>query len=168
MQLQEFFDYKNRLMRDLLTNADIVALLDDSISDLDAAYDALAFKRIFPFDYIPETVEDAGTYICFDVDIQKVPNKTYLMPTIYIWLFSHKSLLRLPEGGVRTDKLASEISKTLNGSRYYGLGELDLYSVKRYAPIADYQGKLMMFVAQDFNRPTPGNNHQIPANRKVW
>lgn len=167
MQLQEFFDYKNRLMRDLITNEKVVSLVDDSIKNIGEAYDKLAFKRIFPFDYIPETIEDAGTYICFDVDIQKTPNKTFMTPTIYVWLFSHKSLLRHPEGGVRTDRLASAIAEAINGSRYYGLGELDLQSVRRYAPIADYQGKMMMFVASDFNRPSP-SKHQIPANRKSW
>ena len=167
MQLQEFFDYKNRLMKDLLTNEAIVKLLDDSIKDIEEAYDKLAFKQVFPFDYVPDTVEEAGTYICFDVDIQKSYGKTYLSPTIHVWLFSHKSLLRLPEGGVRIDALAAEIAKVLNGSRYYGLGELDLYSVKRYAPIADYQGRLMMFNAMDFNR-TSNSKHEVPANRKSW
>ena len=167
MQLQELFDYKNRLMRDLLSNETIVKLIDESITDVNTAYEKLAYKRIFPFDYIPETIEEAGTYVCFDVDIQKSLNKTYLLPTIYIWLFSHKSVMRLPEGGVRTDALAFEISKAINGSRYYGLGELDLYSVKRYAPISDYQGKLMMFTANEFNRQSP-SKHDIPANRKKW
>ena len=32
MQLQEFFDYKNQLMEDLLTSESIVRLLDDDIS----------------------------------------------------------------------------------------------------------------------------------------
>lgn len=167
MHLQEFFDYKNRLMYDLLTNENIVKLLDPSIQDLDKAFEKLAYKRVFPFDYLPETIEDSGTYICFDVDIQKVIDKTFLNPTIYIWLFSHKSLLRLKEGGIRTDVLCSEIARTINGSRYYGLGELELYSVKRYAPIADYQGKIMMFITKDFNTLAP-SKHPVPSNRKKW
>lgn len=167
MNLQEFFDYKNRLMYDLLGNEEIVRLLDPSIKDMSRAHEMLAYKRIFPFDYIPETIEDAGTYICFDVDIQKVIDKTFLKPTVYIWLFTHKSLLRLSEGGVRTDALCSEIANSINGSRYYGLGELELYSVKRYAPINDYQGKIMMFVAKDFNNPSP-SKQPVPTNRKKW
>lgn len=167
MQLHEFFDYKNRLMYDLLSDKEIVSLLDSSVQTADEAYDRLAYKRVFPFDYIPETIEDAGTYICFDVDIQKVLNKTYLVPVVYIWLFSHKSLLRLEEGGVRTDVLCSKISERINGSPYYGLGKLELYSVKRYAPISDYQGKIMMFQAEDFNRPAP-SKQSVPANRKKW
>lgn len=167
MQLDEFFDYKNRMMHDLLTNMKIVKLLDPTIKDADDAFDKLAYKKVFPFDYIPETIEDAGTFICFDVDIQKVMDKTFLKPTITVWLFSHKSLLRLDEGGVRTDKLCAEIARTVNGSKYYGLGVLDLYAVKRYAPIADYQGKIMTFITKDFNNPSP-SKHPTPSNRKKW
>lgn len=164
MQLNEFFDYKNKLMEDLLTNAEIVRLLDDTVELVDAG--KLAYNNVFPYEYIPDTVEYAKTFICFDVDIQESLNKTFLLPTLYIWVFSHKSKLRLPEGGVQTDKLVSEIAKAINGSRFYGLGELDLYSVKRFTPVTDYQGKVMTFHAKDFNRFSP-NTKPIPSNRKT-
>ncbi len=163
MQLTEFFDYKNKLMEDLLTNEAIVKLLD-SKTELKSA-NKLAYTHVFPYEYIPDTVEHAKTFICFDVDVQESINKTFLLPTLYIWVFSHKSKLRLPEGGVQTDKLVSEIATAINGSRFYGLGELDLYSVKRFAPVTDYQGKVMTFHAKEFNRTAP-NTKPIPSNRK--
>lgn len=135
MQLQEFFDYKNQLMEDLLTNSEIVRLVNDTVALENA--EALAYTQVFPCEYVPDTVEHGKTYICFDVDILESVNKTYLLPTLYVWVFTHKSLLRLPEGGVRTDKLCSEICNAINGSRMYGLGELNLYSVKRFAPMTD-------------------------------
>lgn len=164
MQLDEFFDYKNQLMEDLLTNQTVVRLLSDDCEVVDEP-ESLMYKQVYPFEYVPDTVEHGQTFICCDVDIQRSVNKTFLLPVLYIWVFSHKSKLRLPEGGVRTDRLASEIAKAINGSRNYGLGELDLYSVKRFAPITDYQGKVMMFQATDFNRPAP-SIHQAPSNRK--
>jgi hypothetical protein len=161
-QLDEFFDYKNKLMEDLLTNKSIIKLIDESVTIDDAP--SLAYTRVFPLEYIPQTVEEGKTLICFDVDIQESVNKTYLLPTLYVWVFTHKSKLRLPEGGVRTDKLCSAIAEVINGSREYGLGELNLFSVKRYAPMTDFQGKVMTFHAKDFNRPyTP---KAIPSNRK--
>ena len=164
MQLEEFFDYKNRLMEDLLTSESIVKLLDSDLPIERAS--SLAYKNVFPYEYVPDTVEYAKTFICFDVDIQESLNKTYLLPTLYVWVFTHKSMLRLPEGGVQPDKLASEIAKVINGSRFYGLGELDLYSVKRFAPVADYQGKVMTFHAKDWNRPSP-TGKTVPSNRKT-
>lgn len=165
MHLEEFYDYKNRLMEDLLTNEEIVRLIDEDVSVDNAV--SLAYNRVFPTEYVPDTVEHGNTYICFDVDIQKSVNKTYLLPTLYIWVFTHKSKLRLTEGGVRTDKLVSEIAKEINGSRFYGLGELELYSVKRFAPMTDFQGKVMTFYAKEFNR-TYDPHKETPANRKKY
>lgn len=163
MQLDEFFAYKNTLMKDLLTNEAIVHLIDDDLDFENAA--ELAYTRVFPYEFVPETIEHGDTYVCFDVDITKSMNKTFLCPVLYIWVFCHKSKQRLPEGGVRQDKLCAEIAKAINGSREYGLGELDLYSVKRFAPQTDYNGKLMMFNATDFNRQHDPKRY-IPANRK--
>lgn len=163
MQLEEFYDYKNQLMEDLLTNDVIVQMLNESISHEDVG--SLVYSQVFPFEYIPDTVEHGQTFICCDVDVQRSVNKTFLLPVLYVWVFTHKSKLRLPNGGVRVDKLVSEIAKEINGSRCYGLGELDLYSVKRFAPITDYQGKVMMFQAKEFNRVSP-NTKPVPQNRK--
>ena len=151
-------------MGDLLTNEEIVKLLDEDIALEDAGN--LAYKSVFPCEYVPETVQDGKTFICFDVDVQKSVNKTFLLPTLYVWVFAHRSRLRLPNGGgVRTDKLCSEICKAINGSLKYGLGELELYSVKRFAPMSDYQGKVLTFYATDFSKQF--NPHkEIPSNRK--
>lgn len=150
-------------MEDILTNENIVRLLDDSIMLQHA--DKLAYIQVFPCEYVPDTVQNGKTYICFDVDIQESINKTFLLPTLYVWVFTHRSKLRLPEGGVRTDKLCAEICKAINGSRKYGLGELNLHSVKRFAPMTDYQGKMMSFYAKDFNKQFDINK-PTPANRK--
>lgn len=163
MQLEEFFDYKNTLIKDLLTNEHIIRLLNESVPVADAS--KLVYEQVFPFEYIPDTVEHGKTFICIDVDIQRTVNKTYLLPTLYVWVFTHRSKLRLPQGGVRIDKLCSEIAKTINGSREYGLGELELSSVKRFAPMTDFQGKVMTFSAKDFNRLYDPNKY-VPSNRK--
>jgi len=163
MQLEEFFDYKNKLMKDLLTNEAIIKLLDE-----DATLDnskRLAYTLVFPTEYVPETVEHGNTYICFDVDVQSVTGKTFLTPILYVWVFTHRSKLRLDEGGIRTDKLCCEICKEINGSFEYGLGTLDLHSVKRFAPMTDYNGKVMTFYARDFNRNSSVSK-PIPSNRK--
>lgn len=165
MQLTEFFDYKNKMMEDLITNPEIVKLMNNECVTSENPSDMI-YTQIFPYEYIPDIVDDAKTFICFDVDIQKSINKTFLIPTIYLWVFTHKTLLNLSNGdGVRTDKLCSEIAKTIDGSRYYGLGELNLSSVKRFAPTENYQGKVMVFQTQEYNRPSP-TGKPVPTNRK--
>ena len=163
MYLDEFFEYKNQLMKDILTSETICELLYDD--DYQKGGQSLAYTRVFPYEYVPETSEYGGTYICFDVDVETVPNSTFLFPIIGIWVFSHKSKLRLPEGGVRTDKICCEISKLINGSREYGMGELNLAQVKRFAPMTDYNGKYLRFIATDWNRTSP-TGKPVPSRRK--
>lgn len=165
MQLDELFDYKSRLMQDLLTNKEIVKLLDDNEKGVPNP-EELIYKQLFPYEYVPETVTQGQTFICCDVDIQKVMSKTFLAPYLYIWVFTHKSKIRLRDGGVRTDKLCAKIAEELNGSRYYGLGELELSSAKRFYPIEDYLGRVLTFNATDFNRLSPSGK-SVPANRKL-
>lgn len=164
MFLDEFYDYKNQLMEDILTTESIVSLVSEKKDHPIPAID-LAYTQVFPYEYIPETIEHGQTFICFDVDIQKSSSQTFLTPIIYIWVFTHKSRMRLPEGGVRTDAIAAELAKKLNGSWMYGLGKLDFYSSKRFAPVADYQGKVLVFHTTDFNAPKP-TGQRIPSNRK--
>ncbi len=162
MYLEEFFDYKNQFMKDICCNKEIVTLITDD-ENSKVPNHTLAYSQVFPFEFIPETVSSGQTFVCFDVDILSVDNKTFYNPVLYVWAFTHKSKLHLPQGGVRTDQLASAIDKLINGSRFYGLGELDLQSVGRFVPILDYQGRELVYYAKDFNRT---GSRTPPANRK--
>lgn len=162
--LDEFFDYKNQLVDDILTNESIVKLMSDD-GEAVSAPESLMYTQVFPYEFVPNVTEHGQTFICCEVDIKEVINKTFLVPSLYIWVFTHKSKVRLPGGGIRIDKLTSEITKIINGSRMYGLGELNLQSAKRFSPITDYQGRTLTFYARDFNRLAPSDK-KVPANRK--
>lgn len=162
--LELLFDYKNQLMDDLLTD-DIVRHLMSDDHSADLKPEELIYSQAFPYEFVPETVEDAKTFICSEVDITGVDNKTFLRPTLYIWVFTHKSKVRLKEGGLRIDKLTSRITKLLNGSHMYGLGELSLASARRFSPIANYQGRTLTFTARDFNRLSP-TGLPVPDRRR--
>jgi hypothetical protein len=172
--LEEFFDYKNQFMDDILTNDLIIQLLNDDFTDISGLtedertelIESLLYSQVFPYEYVPDTIEHGMTFICCEVDIKEVINSTYLIPALYVWVFTHKSKVRLPnKQGVRTDKLTSEITKIINGSRFYGLGELKLGSAKRFSPVPDYQGRILTFYTKDFNLLSPTGKH-APSNRK--
>lgn len=164
MKLDELFRYKNTLMRDILNDQDVVNLLTDN-EELRKDPTGLAYTQVHPYEYIPETVEHGYSYICFDVDIQKnLSNGLFYIPYLYIWVMCHRSRLRLPEGGVRTDAICAKLCDDLDGSWEYSLGKFDLYSSKRFAPVMDYNGKVLTFVGTDVKRTNP-NTKQIPTNR---
>lgn len=163
MQLEEFYDYKNLLMEQLCCDPEVVRVVTDNDEAAVPNHD-LPYYQFFPFEYVPETVNDAKTFICFDVDIVSVPNKTMYIPVIYVWVFAHKSRLRAKEGGCTLDKMAAAVNRLLNGNRYYGLGELKLDSVRRFTPVTDYLGRVLTFYTKDFNRKW--TKPDIPVNRK--
>lgn len=163
MHLDEFFHYKNQLLNDLLTDEEIVRLINEDIPVEDAG--SLVWDQVMPVEFYPETIEKGRVYLCCDVDVRKVFNKTFYEPTLYIWVFVHKDLLRLSEGGVRTDKLCHLIDKKINGSLLYGLGKLELQSVNRFGVVSDYTGKVMAYTATDFNK-TFDPNKTIPTKRR--
>lgn len=164
MLLQDLFDYKTKLMELLCNNERIVHLVTNSKNAPTPNYD-LRYTQIFPYEYLPETVDDARTYICFDVDVPSVMNQTYYLGAIHIWIFTHKSLARIKGGGVRNDEIAMEIDAMLNGSREFGLGELDLHKSGRFSPIPNYQGRSLTYQCEEFNRV--GVKKSVPANRKL-
>lgn len=164
MKLNEFFDYKNQVAEDILSSPEIVSLINHEV-DPDNS-EVLMYDQVFPFEYLPETIEQAKTYICVDVDVNESQDtRTYYYPVIHIWVFTHKSLLRLNEGKLRVDELCSKICSKLHGSRFYGLGEARLYKVTRFAPLTDFQGKHMVFYTKDFiSQYDPRKT--MPSNRK--
>ena len=174
MYLEEFINYKNQLLDDLLGNEELVRLLDDKYEQRPPEHAGELFRtQIFPYEYIPETIEHGQTFICFDVDISRMSdrreaptNKMTYSPVLYIWIFTHKSMMWLPDGGVRVDRIVAEIAKTINGSHNYGMGSIELYSVKRFAPLSDYNGKVMTFDAKDWNHVNP-TGKKWPQNRRV-
>lgn len=165
MLLEDLDDYKNTLMEELCKDKDIVWLLTKNSKAKVPNYN-LPYTQIFPYEYVPETVDEAKSFICFDVDAVKVPNKTFYFPYIYIWEFTHISNMRMPEGGgIRIDRIASSIDKILNGSRIYGMGELELKKVTRFSPSNDYLGRVLVYATKEWNR-TSLNQKKGRSNRK--
>lgn len=165
MKLEELYDYKNLMMKKFCTDEDVVKIVTNN-EDAAVPNHDLPYTQIYPFEYVPETVDEGKTFICFDVDIVSVPNKTFYLPVLYVWIFTHKSRFRMSNGGGLTlDRLAVAVNNLLNGSRYFGLGELKLDSIRRFEPITDFRGRTLTYYSKDFNRP--GRNFDIPVNRKA-
>lgn len=162
MQLEDIYSYKNQLMTELLNTQSIVELIkDDTVSD---AAD-LAYTQVFPYEYIPDEAKPAQTFICFDIDMQKPIGKTFFTLTLNVWVFSHRSKLRLPDNSIRTDRLCSEICKKMHNIQKYRVKAFELESVKKFAPAAEYQGKVLSFNAKEFKRVSDIEK-KIPGNRK--
>ena len=72
--LDEFYAYKNQLLGDILTNAEILKLLDNQ--NVGLTPDDCVGTCVFPYEYLPTPdavpIEKARTFICCDVDINNI------------------------------------------------------------------------------------------------
>jgi len=168
--LDELYQYKNTLMELLCSDPAVVALVMGS-EEAECPNREMPYSSVYPYNHVPEITKEAKTYICFDVEIRRVPNKTILYPDVYVWAFCHESLMRLAGGGgVRPDKLVCEIHHVLSGSHHsgspgnrptgdflgwsLGAGPLELAGLSSVSPIDYHWGKLLHYTTVDFNRPS--------------
>lgn len=149
MYLDELSKYKIEIMKRLCLSDKIQSLILLSKSQRNGR--EMMYKNIFPYAFVPDTVVNSNTFICFDLEVQRVQNRTFKDINILFWIFTHQSLMRA-DGGIRTDLIASEVDKILNGNRDLGLGTVELKKVLRVNPAKDYHGRNLVYRSVDFNR----------------
>lgn len=98
----------------------------------------LFYTHIFPYAYIPGTIETAGCYITFEISMPNVStiNRFFKEVLITISIICHQDLMQMTEseplgttGATRTDYLSVEIDKLFNKSTgIMGKNELELVS----------------------------------------
>lgn len=150
--LNEITAYKSRMMQAFCTSNELIPLLCvDGENTLTGK--SLMYSRVFPYAHVPTTVENAKSFVCFKVDTVSVKNDLIKIIQITIYCISHQSLLRLPDGkGLRTDVMASQVDKIMNGNTEFGLGTVELISSKEFNPITNYCGRESIYRVKDFNR----------------
>ena len=149
--LEEFTSYKQTLMKALCTSSVVKNLLKLSSDPSNITGKDMRYKRIFPYNYVPLTIETAQTFICFTVTAPNVKDDLITELRLTIYVFTHQDLMRT-DNGMRTDLLISEIDKLLNGSTQYGLGKVSLKSCDvMQVPCQGYSGLYSVYSVKDFN-----------------
>lgn len=148
--LKELTERKQLLFETILSDRECVNLLTNSEDHPLPALD-LRYTQVFPYAWIDDTIQDAKTFLCFDLDVPRISNIAVKSVNLYIWMFSHKSLMPT-RFGIRTDLLASRVDTLLNGSTEFGFGKLSLSSVTRLSPNTDYYGRALKYTVLDWNR----------------
>lgn len=149
--LEEFTKYKQTLMQALCTSEGVVDLMKlDSDPDTITGKD-MRYSRIYPYNYVPLTIEKAQTFICFTVTAPNVKDNLIAELRLTVYVFTHQDLMRTNEG-IRTDLLVSEIDKLLNGSTKYGLGKVTLKCCDvMQVPCQGYSGLFSVYSVKDFS-----------------
>lgn len=154
--MKELTEYPDIIVQKIINSKPIIKLLHNK-QQVEVPDDSVIYDKVYPYDYIPDVINDESAFVCVDSDIVKVSNNIVKAVDIYIYIFVHYKLMKLPNffktKGNRRDKLADEIDMLLNGSRDFGIGKLNLMSARRVRSNArDYTGRLLVYRASDFNQ----------------
>lgn len=150
MYLSEIPRYRDVVMERICKCDAIIDLIrPEDQPDMKAS--DMAYKYIFPYDYIADKTTEVGTYLCFDVAAPRIIDRAFSDFRIYFWIISHERAMRTPKGLV-TDLLSCEVDKLMNGSREFGLGRVELMGWDRFTPADDFHGRSLTYRTVDFNR----------------
>lgn len=134
--MEKLGEYKMEVLNRCLGSKELTKLIaHDSMdalfrADVEDPY-SLLYKRVFPYRFVPDPVENQATYLTLGVNGFRRHQEgwkiydDYQAGEIYFYFFTHVDLMRT-DSGVRQDLMLGEISKLFDGTRGLGMGELKL------------------------------------------
>lgn len=152
MLLEEFSEYRKKIMKALCSDKEIVRYITDDENPVLPNRD-LIYKNIFPYAYKPDVSKKADTYICFSLGVDNVDGKTYKTISLVFYVFTYQGIIRT-EDGLRPDLLAQAIDRMFNGNLELGLGRVKLVSVDDISPATNYHGVMIEYAVDEYNRPS--------------
>lgn len=148
--LDEITKKKEALLQTFLCDQKLVDMISGQDDTPLPALD-LRYNQVFPYAWLNETIDEAKTFVCFEVDIPSIETIAVKNCYLYVWVFTHEKLMRTKEG-VLVDRIVNRVDELLNGRTEYGFGRLKLESCLRIAPNVDYYGRVLKYFVQDWNR----------------
>lgn len=152
MLLKELTEYRQKIMKTLCCDQEIVNLLTDT-EDSPIPNRDLMYSQIFPYAYTPDTTKETKTFICFRVTVPEVSNKTVKEMKIAFYTFTHQDLIRT-SNGLRPDLIGESLERLFNGSLGLGLGRVELEGMDDISPAPNYHGICIEYSVREFNRPS--------------
>ncbi len=177
-------EYKDKIIKLLINNNIVVQLInpvtDNPNIDLDLPDVLLGGSwiidgkqvteqgNIFNHAFVPMLTDETKTFIFVETDIQTIEDNIFTQFGLYIYVFTHKDLVRLTStsvptkntmkkagySGNRIDCLCDAIDRVLNGNESFGIGNVIPASrnhMVAYAPNNVHYGKVLKYTVKNYN-----------------
>lgn len=151
--LKDMGSYKTTLLSALINSDDICELLFNKKPYDEDDVDNLVYTQIFPYLYIDETQTKVLTYLCFEVEIPRIPTGTIKDMKLIIWAYCHKDTMKYSKkgySGTKVDILVDMVESQLRELDRFGIGKLQLLSCTNFSPNNKYYGKQLVYNMPDF------------------
>lgn len=148
----EVIEYRKKIMNELCRDNEILKLFD--AIDIEHPEDVLPYSKIYPHEYIPETVTKTERFICFDMraDID-IRNKTLKELTIWFFISCHQDVVPYFEDGrsfLWYDKVVCALDEIFSDQNKLGIGKMELTTNTPYYPQQKFKGRQLTFKVFDF------------------
>lgn len=144
-------------MKQLCLSDEVVELLGFKYEPDSEIYseDILKYSKIFPHEYIPETITKTERYINFDLKATlDTTNTVYKDLTIYFFVMCHEAVVRYIQNSreyLWYDRAVCALDNLFCEKNVLGIGKTFLVSNVPYCPQQKFKGRLLTFVVKDFN-----------------
>ena len=153
---------KNRILPLLLNSNDVMEIIlgkgytNEQVwgnDDNDEDY-GIVYRQVFPYLYIDDTQTEVLSYLCYEVDVPRIPTGTIKEMKIIVWAYCHKDCMKYSKKGflgTRADILADAVERVLCDSNKFRIGKLHLDSVTYLNSVnKEYYGRQLIFTVPDF------------------
>ena len=157
MNSYEIGNYKQKIIRHLIDDPDIVRLVDPNN---EAEYpDDLIYTNLFPFGRIPDTEQEVRVYITVVVNVPSIDKRNDLIRNvdIKVRIYAHEDLMRVSGSGFdRIDLLSAKVDSLLNESYDFGIGYVTLISNTEHTLDSKHHYRELIFRTDGINSRREG------------
>lgn len=145
----EIIEYRNKIFRAICMSDKLCKLLDCSADE--NPEDVLPWKRVYPLEFIPDTITETKKYVCFDIAAALDDrNNAYKDLSIYFFISCHQEVIRY-KGGLWCDEVVCELDNIFCENNILGVGRTYLLTNLPYTPQDKFKGRVLKFTVKDFN-----------------
>ncbi len=157
--VDELVDYNQRVRNRILASPEVMRLIaNDPTLDLDSPAAEEWEEHIIDHAWIDDTVQESGAFVTIDVDVPSMQTGTIKDMRVYVEVLVSKTFMPLSASlfngckGNRRDNIVRQIDLLINGSYDFGIGRLDLSSIRTVNTANKFSGKLLTYEVSDFAR----------------
>lgn len=157
MNSYEIGEYKQKVLRRLIEDTELVALVDPN--GLAEYPDDLIYTNLFPYGRMPETEQEAQVYITVVVNVPSISQSNDLIRYVdfKIRVYAHAELMHVKgHGSDRIDLIAAHIDEMLNESYDFGIGYLHLTSNTEHTLDSKHHFRELIFRTDALNYKRDG------------
>lgn len=150
----DMITYRKIIMNTLCRSETLAVLLQGAKETSQA--DTLPYKRIFPYEYLPDALTEADRFLCFELSTTvNSKNSIYHDTVISFYILGHKAAIPYTEEGNHClwyDKAACELDTLFNDQTTLGIGKITLISNVPYRSQTSLTGRILTFKIKSFSK----------------